>query len=112
MPGFHDDVSRSEKAARGLNNGKLQAVAPNKADISAHLYALFPPEFVAPYLDAWIEVAYDDPATGPNRSAIFSPFRLNEAAAFAEARNVEGCNIYIGPALRQGETAERWSSKR
>jgi hypothetical protein len=80
-------------------------LVPNKADISAHLYALFPPEFVASYPDAWLEIAYGDPTTGRGVSAaaIFSPFRLNEAVAFAEARSKAGCNAYIGPALRQGE---------
>jgi hypothetical protein len=77
----------------------------NKADINAHLYKLFSPEFVAPHPDAWIEVAYGDPAAGRgvNLAAMFSPFRLNEAVSFAKARNKAGCNVYIGPALRQGE---------
>src|SRR5215510_3766813 len=33
-------------------------LCPNQADITNHLYALFPPEFVQPYPDAWIEIAY------------------------------------------------------
>jgi hypothetical protein len=35
---------------------------PNKVDINAHLYALFPPDFVKDYPDAWVEIAFADMA--------------------------------------------------
>ena len=79
---------------------------PNKNDIAAHLYALFPPAFVQPYPDAWIEIAYGYAATGgkPNEARHFSAFDLAAAAEFAEKKNRAGFNIYVGVALRQGET--------
>ena len=64
--------------------------APNKADILAHLTALFPPEFVHPYPDALIEIAYGMP--NPNKAELFSAFELNAAAEFAVIKNLSGCN--------------------
>lgn len=79
-------------------------LSPNKADISAHLYALFSPAFVQPYPDAWIEIAWSDPADGDlNRARKFSAHDLRPIADFAERKNQAGCNVYIGAALRQGE---------
>ena len=71
-----------------------------------HLYALFPPAFVHPYPDAWIEIAYASPATGgkPDKARHFSAFELDKAAEFAEAKNKAGFNIYVGAALRHGKT--------
>jgi hypothetical protein len=40
----------------------------------------------------------------PNAAAHFSPFELEKAAAVAEKKNTAGCNVYVGPALRQGVT--------
>jgi len=112
MPAY-DPRSRAEKAAR--QNGKPHSgadastskppLAPNKEDISKHLYALFDPTFVQPHQDAWIEVAYGLAATGGavHEARNFSVFDLQEAAEFAEAQNIAGYNIYVGPALRQGE---------
>jgi hypothetical protein len=78
---------------------------PNKADISAHLYALFDPAFVQAYPDAWIEIAYGFAATGGNihEAQNFSALQLKDAVEFAEARNKAGWNLYVGPALRQGK---------
>ena len=43
-------------------NGTAGApLEPNRADINAHLYALFHPDFVMPYPDAWIEIAIANP---------------------------------------------------
>jgi hypothetical protein len=85
-------------------NARTQSLAPNKTDISAHLYALFDPAFVQAYPDAWIEIAYGYAPTGGDVNAArhFSVFQLQEAAEFAEAKNMAGYNIYVGPAIRQG----------
>ena len=82
---------------------------PNLTDINAHLYALFHPDFVKHYPDAWIEIATADPGggkgnTGPKASKHFSAFQLLEAAEYAMKRNGRGNNVYVGMALRQGET--------
>src|SRR3954451_2036324 len=80
-------------------------LSPNRADISAHLYALFDPAFVQPFPDAWIEVAYGHPARGNkiNEAQNFTAFELENAAEFALAKNKAGFNVYVGPALRQGD---------
>jgi hypothetical protein len=78
--------------------------SPNMVDIAAHLHALFSPAFVHPFPDAWIEIAYGHPASGNlNEAQNFSAFELKEAAEFAVAKNAAGCNVYVGPALRQGK---------
>ena len=81
-------------------------LCPNRADINKHLYALFDPNFVMAYPDAWIEIAYANPAAGGGLRAAeqFSAFQLEAAGDFAEAKNKRGFNIYVGVALRQGET--------
>ena len=91
-----------------------KGLSPNKADIAAHLYALFPPTFVHAYPDAWIEIAYASPATGgkPDKAKHFSAFDLDKAAEFAEAKNKAGFNIYVGAALRQGETPASQKAER
>ena len=81
---------------------------PNKTDIARHLYELFPPTFVQPYPDAWIEIAHGDPATGgPEKAQKFSAFDLAAASEFAEKKNRAGFNVYVGVALRQGQTDSR-----
>ncbi len=82
---------------------------PSKIDIERHLYELFPPAFVHPHPDAWIEIAYGNPATGgkPDEAKHFSAFDLAGAAEFAEKKNKAGFNIYVGPALRKGETGPK-----
>ena len=72
---------------------------PNKADIMAQLAALFPPDFVHPYPDALIEIAYGMPGN-ISKAQLFSAFQLEAAADFAIARNLRGCNIYVGPTLK------------
>jgi hypothetical protein len=78
----------------------------NRADINKHLYALFHPDFVMPYSEAWIEIAYANPAAGGGLrfAEQFSAFDLEAAGDFAERQNGKGFNIYVGVALRQGET--------
>jgi hypothetical protein len=89
-----DDVTRT---ATGL-------LLPNIADISAHLYALFPPAFVHGYPDANIEIAWADPTIGNavNQAKIVSAFDLENAAVFAFQKNTAGFNVYVAPALRDG----------
>jgi len=62
-------------------NAHAQPPQPNLAQISEHLYALFPPAFVHAYPDAWIEIAFGSPATGGLDAAEnFSAFDLRAAA--------------------------------
>jgi hypothetical protein len=77
--------------------------APDLAAISAHLHALFAPDFVHQYPDAWIELAYCRPDEPLNKARIFSAFDLEGAAKFAFDTNKLGFNIYVGPALRHGQ---------
>ncbi len=79
---------------------------PNRADISKHLYTLFPHALVAPYPDCWIEIAVASKATDwkPNTAEHFSPFDLKKAVDYAEKANKPGVNIYVGASLRQGKT--------
>lgn len=81
-------------------------LCPNRVDINKHLYALFHPDFVKSYPDAWIEIAYANPAVagGLRAAEQFSAFDLEPAGDFAERQNRKGFNIYVGVALRQGET--------
>ena len=79
---------------------------PNKADIAAHLHALFAPAFVHPYPESWIEIAYGHPGKfdgAVNAAKNFSAFEIEKAIAFAETQNKRGYNIYVGASLRQGE---------
>ena len=78
-------------------------LAPNLADISAHLHALFEPDFVHSFPDAWIEIAFCRPDKKLNKAEIFSAFDLEGAAKFAFDTNKLGYNIYIGAALRHGQ---------
>ena len=79
---------------------------PSRAHVNDHLYKLFAPEFVQDHPDAWIEIAYADSNSGwqPDEAVHFPPFDLKKVADFALEKNKEGFNIYVGPALRQGET--------
>ena len=74
-----------------------------------HLYELFPPAFVHPHPDAWIEIAYGDPATGgkPDEAKHFSAFDLAGAAEFAEKKNRAGFNIYVGACTAAGQDRRR-----
>lgn len=100
-PPFGDPADEFETADAPL--------CPSKTDIERHLYELFPPAFVHPHPDAWIEIAFANPATGgkPDEAKQFSAFDLAGAAEFAERKNKDGFNIYVGPALRQAETGPK-----
>ena len=78
---------------------------PNVADISDHLHALFPPAFVHHFPDAQIEIIYGPPGVF-TVSRWFSAFDLKAIAGFAEVRNAEGDNIYVGAAVRHGSAPE------
>jgi hypothetical protein len=81
-------------------------LVPNKSDIAKHLYALFSPSFVQAYPDAWIEIAFGHPGRlegAVDAAETFSVFDLEKAVAFAEQKNAAGFNLYVGPAIRQGE---------
>jgi hypothetical protein len=81
----------------------FQTPQPNKADVMAHLTALFPPTFVHNFPDALIEIAYGMPGH-LDRAELFSAFKLDAAADFAIAKNRRGCNVYVGPTLKKGDT--------
>ena len=88
----------------------FQTAQPNRADILAHLSALFPPDFVHPYPDAQIEIAYGVPGS-LDRAELFSAFRLEDAADFAVAKNSNGCNVYVGPTLKKGSATQSARTK-
>lgn len=126
LAGVRADMSKMENRASGGTLGAVnseiiagrddgipttpvaapQSVAPNIADISAHLSALFAPGFVHAYPDAWIEIAYGHPDIrdgAVNQAQNFSAFDLKRAAEFAEAKNRAGFNVYTSPAVRHGK---------
>ena len=80
-------------------------LSPNKADMIAHLYALFPPLFVHAYPDAMVEVIYGPPGVF-TVSRWFSAFDLKTIVEFAEERSASGDNVYVGAALRKGPIPE------
>ena len=84
---------------------------PHKVDISRHLFELFPPAFVKDYPDAQVEIAYADMAGSakPDAAKNFSVFDLQAAAHFAETKNIAGCNVYVGAALRNAKSNGRAS---
>ena len=92
--------------AADVSVGEFEAadtpLCPKLADIEQHLSALFPPPFVHPYPDAWIEIAFCRPDESLNKAHIFSAFDLQGAAKFAADMNASGFNIYVGAALRHG----------
>jgi hypothetical protein len=99
-----NDMPRGQKAAGGLKSGGV--LAPNKSDINAHLFALFPPAFVKSYPECWFEIAFGHPDIldgAVNAAATFLVFELEQAANFAEEKNAAGFNIYVSPALRRGD---------
>ena len=104
---FDDDLAKEFETAVDA------PLCPNNADIAAHLHALFAPAFVKDFPDAWIEVAYGHAATGGavNKAEPFSVFHLKEAADFAEEKNKGGFNIYVSPAIRQGEKPKSGRAK-
>ena len=87
-------------------------LSPNKADISRHLYALFPPDFVKPYPDAWIEIAFAAAAglEAQRRRALLARSICRRRLTSRRRRTGPGL-IYVGPSLRQGTTGPSGRSK-
>jgi len=84
----------------------MMDLAPNMADIGRHLYQLFSPGFVQAYPDAWIEIATGHPDIRDGAlddAQCWGVFEIAKAATFAAARNADGYNVYIAPALRHGK---------
>jgi putative DNA primase/helicase len=99
-----DTHSIASDVARDHANPARIELLPNKDHIATHVYALFSPRFVQPYPDAWIEIAWSDPESGDlNRARKFSAHDLEPIVDFAERKNREGYNVYVGAALRQGD---------
>ena len=87
----------------------MDTLAPNLVDINNHLHGLFAPDFVQDYPHAWIEIAVANPAAGegergPRAARKFSVFNLAGAAEHAAEQNRKHFNIYVGVAIRQGDT--------
>lgn len=77
-------------------------VTPNIEAISAHVFAMFSPDFVHGHPDSWIEIAYARPGEPLNKSRIFPAHELKAIIDFVTKANAAGVNVYIGAALRQG----------
>lgn len=74
--------------------------APNPDDIAWHIEWLVAPARGA-YDDALVEIAYEPaPDQGPRAARLFGLDELQQALEFAVSKNIEGCNVYIGAALR------------
>lgn len=82
-----------------------EPLAPNLADINAHLHALFSPGFVRAYPDAMVEIIYGSPGNLWN-SRWFSAFDLKTIAEFAEVCAANDNNVYVGASLRMGPVPE------
>ena len=86
-------------------------LCPNKADIAAHLYALFSPAFVHPTIPmrgSKSRMATPTPkAAQSTRHKTFPRSNSKQAAEFAEQKNKAGFNIYIGPALRRASESRQ-----
>lgn len=73
--------------------------APNTDDIAWHIEWLVAPARGA-YDDALIEIAHDMPGIGLKWARLFGLDELQIALDFAVSKNLDGCNVYIGAALR------------
>ena len=80
---------------------------PNKVDVQAHLWALFPPAFVHHFPNAQVEVVYGPPNKPLTTSKWFSAFDIETIAGFVEVRSARGDNCYVGAGLRQGPTPKK-----
>lgn len=77
---------------------------PNIITIQTFLFALFAPGFANRFPDALIEIAHGYPSGKLDHCRHFSVFDLENAIAYAVARNNEGQNVYVIPALLKGDT--------
>jgi len=107
---MNDQTHKDLAGAKPIANPTL---APNKADISAHLYALFDQAFVHPYPDAWIEIAYGYAATGGKINAAKNIHRVPDRRSRRIRSNPKQGRLQHlcrrGAASRRA--AERWPSK-
>lgn len=81
---------------------QVEPVAPDTGAISAHMSALFSPQFVHGRPDSWVEIAYARPGNPLNTSRIFSAHDLKAIIEFVAKANATGFNVYVGAALRKG----------
>jgi putative DNA primase/helicase len=87
-----------------VSGSSTSQLSPNDADIRQHLEMLFAQ--LTEYEDGKIEIAYTAPCSPEVNSAQwFTLDKITEATDFAVTTNLEGSNIYVGPALRSPETA-------
>lgn len=81
---------------------KAQLITPSIEAISAHIYALFAPDFVHGHPDSWIEIAYARPGSPLNKGRVFSAHDPKPIIEFVKNVNLAGFNVYVGAALRRG----------
>lgn len=83
-------------------NAHPKIPVPNAGEISKFLFALFPPNFVHAFPDAWIDITCirPDKTVAPS---FFSAHDLKQAVDHVMKMNTAGWNCYVGAALRQGE---------
>lgn len=78
------------------------ALEPDTATILRHLIWLtISARNVVP--DLRVELAWGDPAAGPNRSRTYAIGELSKAASFANWINRKGCNVYVGVTLKAAD---------
>lgn len=57
--------------------------------------------------DLRVEIAWGDPASGPNHSRTYGIAELDQAARFAAWINRKGCNVYIGVTLKSADAPHK-----
>lgn len=78
------------------------SLEPDTRAILLHLVWLtHPAPSIAP--DLRVEIAWGDPASGPNNSRTYAIGDLKNAAQFAAWINRKGCNVYIGVTLKSAD---------
>jgi hypothetical protein len=83
-------------------NAQSKILAPIADVISAFLYALFAPDFVHAFPDAWIEIVCFRP-NGKLTWRFFPAHDLKPIADYVVEMSGRGWNCYVGAALRHGE---------
>lgn len=90
----------SELAAISVHGLPSWPYAPSPDDIAWHIEWLVAPARGA-FDDALVEIAYEPaPDRGPSAARLFGLDELKAAMEFAVSKNMDGCNVYIGAALR------------
>jgi len=86
------------------SNSPVIQPSPNPTDVSRHIEILA--TNLTEYQDGFIEIAYNNPGHPEVKNAQrFTTDKVSEATDFAIKVNLEGSNIYVGPALRSPDTA-------